>query len=185
MKFVGNPSRDLGIEYHSFLEIPQDDGSVVVRYVLSKPITESQKSELSKYDNVRILEKGATYKYAPEIKYDVLYITESPDDSYQEEATEDFMEGEEITYDYDDPEEVLQKLEEEIKKDNFNSDRFSQVTGCIDQINNLVVIYKSLGEAFPELKELFDELIQTELANMEKLQSIKNSETTHLLSEEE
>ena len=55
MKFVGNPSRDLGIEYHSFLEIPQDDGSVVVRYVLSKPITESQKSELSKSSLILIV----------------------------------------------------------------------------------------------------------------------------------
>lgn len=181
MKLLGNPSAELGIDYHSFSEHPQGDGTVVVRYVLCKPLTRDQVEKLKEYSNVKFSKDGATYKYAPEIKYDVLYITESIQDEFEEDATEDL---EQQTFsDEDDSDEVLRLLDEDIS--GFNPDKFVQVAGCIDQVNNLILLYKQMGEMFPESKELFNSLVETELLSLDKLQAIKNSETNQLLNEED
>ena len=50
----------------------KNTGKKGYRYLLSNPLTEEQKTKLSKYDNVVI--QSAYYRYAPEIKHDVLIL---------------------------------------------------------------------------------------------------------------
>ena len=62
------------IEYYHVVRAIDNNGVKGVIYHLCNNLTEEQKEKLSKYDNVRISE--CYMKYAPEIKHDVLFITE-------------------------------------------------------------------------------------------------------------
>lgn len=44
------------------------------RIILCKPLTQQQIDGLYYYKNTEYLQKGCTYKYAPEIRYDIIYL---------------------------------------------------------------------------------------------------------------
>lgn len=179
MKFNGNPSTDLGLEYHTFSETERD-GKIVTRYTLSTPVDLEKEAEISKYENVKLVRNGASHRYAPEIKYDVLYVAEDPD--YEEEVesnpTADYLTAEEELEEA----EILSQLDSEIfdngLKEVENLNKYASVTSAMAEVNNQILLYKSLSNQFPEDKPLFDDLVSECEIQLGKLSSLVSSPET-------
>ena len=60
------------IMYFDFMHVKDGNENKGVKFLLSDPLTESQKEKLSKYDNIII--SSVSYKYAPEIKHDTIIL---------------------------------------------------------------------------------------------------------------
>ena len=58
--------------YFDFMHVKDGNENKGVKFLLSDPLTESQKEKLSKYDNIII--SSVSYKYAPEIKHDTIIL---------------------------------------------------------------------------------------------------------------
>lgn len=73
-----NDMFNIGVEWFDFHRCQRIDetGKVIkgTRYLLDKPMTEKQKEYLSNFKNVIV--STATYRYAPEIQYQTLIITD-------------------------------------------------------------------------------------------------------------
>lgn len=173
MRFLDNPYI-LGIEYHSSGEIHKEDGSTEVRYVLSKVLTQEQLEKIRRYDNVRYVPNGATYRYSPEIKYPVLYVSYTADEwgDGDEEAEESF---EEIQSENLDEDSVMSQLNSEIEGDD-QIRKFNSLTGAINMANSLASFYNQLKAEFPQHSDIFDSMIAVEVENTGKLQSILNED---------
>ena len=147
MKFNGNPSTDLGLEYHSFSE-SERDGKLVTRYTLSTPVDSEKEAELSKYDNVKLVRNGASHRYAPEIRYDVLYVAEDPryEEPVENNPTADYLDAGEGLDEY----EVNEKLNSEIIDKNENTfediGKYASVTSAMAEVNNQILLYRSMAE---------------------------------------
>lgn len=63
---------DLDIEYHAFQRVKRCDGVTGTRFVLSKPLSDTQRKKLSAFRN--IVFSSCAHKYAPEIRYETLII---------------------------------------------------------------------------------------------------------------
>lgn len=61
-----------GLDFFDSMRVANDEGKKGCRYILSNKLSEEQKAKLSKYDNV--IFSNATYRYAPEIKYDAIIL---------------------------------------------------------------------------------------------------------------
>lgn len=61
-----------GINFYHFEAVKDNSGNRGTRFLLSDPLTDSQKEKLYKYDNVII--SNASYRYAPEIKRDTIIL---------------------------------------------------------------------------------------------------------------
>lgn len=145
MKFEGNLYSDLGISYF-FTEDRKDvkTGKVIERHLVDYPLTEEEVDRLSRYDNIRVIKGGATYRYAPEQKYDVvdIFVEDTP------EAEESYDEAIGI----DEPE-ILDRLDKEIG----GVDGIAQLSGLISQLDSLVITTNSLSEMFFGSSEIFKE----------------------------
>lgn len=176
MKFNGNPSIDLGLDYHTFSETERD-GKVVVRYTLSSPVSSEKEAELSKYENVKLVRGGASHRYAPEIKYDVLYVAEDPEGGEVEEEAEGNPTAEYLRADEDlDENEVMGRLDLEIMGPEEDLSRYASITSAMSEVNSLIFLYKSLANQFPSDKPLFDNLTAECEVQLGKLSSLVNSE---------
>jgi hypothetical protein len=181
MKFNGNPSADLGLEYHTFSETERD-GKTVVRYTLSTPVDSEKEAELSKYENVKLVRNGASHKYAPEIKYDILYVAEDPDYEEPEEnnPTADYLRADEEIED----DEINEKLNCEIigvdvDETTFeNVSKYASVTSAMAEVNNQILLYKSMASQFPEDSQLFENLISECEVQLGKLSSLVSTPET-------
>lgn len=59
-------------EYFSFQRGVHTSGVRGTYYFCAKPLTDAQRKELEKYNNVDI--GSVQYRYAPEIKYDTVFV---------------------------------------------------------------------------------------------------------------
>ena len=176
MEFKGNLSTDLGLEYHSFSEVERD-GNLVTRYLLSSPVDSETLEKLSEYDNVKLIKNGASHRYAPEIKYDVLYVS-APSVGDEESLPSEYLEStEELSED-----EVLSKLDLEVSGvDNEQEDlaKYAAITSAMNELNSLILLYKTLSAQYPEYSQLFDDLVSESEVQLGKLTStINNPETS-------
>lgn len=162
MKFNGNPSVDLGLDYHDFSNF-EKNGQVIIRYVLSDKLTFEKISELQKYENIKIVRDGATYRYAPEIKYDVLYI------SVEDDSEDESIPAEENLEDTD-----LESVDLEAKVN--ETDEFASLVSAITLANNLAVYYKELSNTYPDNSELFNDFSDQLTLQASQLQELVSSQ---------
>lgn len=152
-----------GIEYHNSDEITKD-GVAVERYVLSKPLTPEQEQDLGQYENIRLSKGGCKYKYDPNIKYDVLYIT-TQNEGGEEAAEEDLDEAE-----------ILNQLDTEIESDGQSFMEISTASAGISLVNSLLLYAKEAQVNFPENAEVFEKIAQDCANHLGLLQSIINKD---------
>lgn len=62
----------INVEYFKFERVKNAEGKKGTRYTLEKPLNESQSTYLSQFKNVIL--STCSYRYAPEIKHQVLII---------------------------------------------------------------------------------------------------------------
>ena len=62
----------INVEYFKYERVKNSEGKKGTRYTLDKPLNNSQLEHLSKFKNVIL--STCNYRYAPEIKYQVLII---------------------------------------------------------------------------------------------------------------
>ena len=171
MKFTGNPSADLGIGYHAWAEKDNGDGTYTVRYTLSKKLTNEQIEELSQYENIKVVKDGAQLRYAPEMKYDVLYIRydEEPED---EVATEDI----EPESEYEDENSLIDAIDEEVGIPSTPNDdsRYAILAQGVSLENDSIIYYNQLKEMFPEDSQVIQDIIDEELKHVGQLQALMN-----------
>ena len=181
MKFNGNPSTDLGLEYHTFSETERD-GKTVTRYTLSTPVNSEKEAEISKYENVKLVRNGASHRYAPEIKYDVLYISEDPDstddDLDESNPTADYLEASEDL----DEDELNSQLNDELFEpesgDLVEISKYASVTSAMAGINSQILMYKTMINQFPEDSSLYENLISECEVQLGKLSSLVSTPET-------
>ena len=169
MKFDGNISRDLGIDYHSFSEVFKD-GKIIERYTLSEKATPEVEKILSKYDNIKLVKNGASYRYAPEIKYDVIYISiDSESESFES------FEEEHLGMVIENTPEINTLLDNEINSLNeVKVDQFARLTEAINMANSLALYYKQLQVECPENSEIFSKMSSEIIEQTNKLQGLIN-----------
>lgn len=171
MKFMGNPSADLGIDYHAWAERDNGDGTYTVRYTVSDKLTNEQVRELSQYENIKVVKDGAQMRYAPEIKYDVLYIRydEEPEDGI---ATEDI----EPEPEYEDENSLMAALDEEVGIPSAPGEdaRYAILAQGVSLENDSIVYYNQLKEMFPEDSQVIQDIIDEELKHVGQLQALMN-----------
>lgn len=171
MKFTGNPSADLGIDYHAWAERDNGDGTYTVRYTISDKLTDEQIRELSQYENIKVVKDGAQMRYAPEIKYDVLYIRydEEPEDGI---ATEDL----EPESEYEDENSLMTALDDEVGVPSTPNDdsRYAILAQGVSLENDSIIYYNQLKEMFPEDSQVIQDIIDEELKHVGQLQALMN-----------
>lgn len=174
MKFNGNPSADLGIDYHSFSEIKKD-GKIVERYTLSEKVTPEVEDTLSRYENVKLVKNGASYRYAPEIKYDVLYISkEVESEEPVEEGFESFEDEHLGVISANDEVGIIDLLNEEVSglKEQEETERFAKISSAVNMANNLALYYKELSSEFPGNSEFLEEFEKQLITQSTQLQGL-------------
>ena len=165
MKFFETPAQ-LGLDYHGFTEITFQ-GEPAVRYVLSKNATPDQLKEIEKYENLKYVPNGATYKYAPEIKYPVLYVIGKDEEGAEEVAEEaDVVPLTDEETIHADGDEVISSPEDPV--DDYTPDsntKLAMVNAVSSETNSLIMAIDNLEDCFPEYTDLFTEM-KGNLANM-------------------
>lgn len=168
MKFNGNPSVDLGLDYHASSNF-EKNGQVIIRYVLSDRLTSEKISELQKYENIKIVRDGATYRYAPEIKYDVLYISVNDDSEEESISVEENLEDGDLD------------LETKVNETN----EFASLVSAITLANNLAVYYKELSNTYPDNSGLFEDFSNQLTLQASQLQELVSGQSNGDLGRED
>lgn len=164
MRFDGNIS-ELGFEYHASSEKHNEDGTTTVRWVLTKKPTEEQKAELDKYENLKLVENGAQYRYDPHLVWDVIYQNTTVEEPEEEPVTEDLVE---------DPTDYS----EAVWVDNeFGGSIYDQVLPAMQVANSLKTQYEELAKNFPNNSELFNDLAKNCQEQLDQLATVLNTDT--------
>lgn len=61
-----------GVDYIAYQRVKDQAGNMGYRYILDKPLSAEQKEYIIGFQNVIV--SSAAYKYAPEIKHDVIIL---------------------------------------------------------------------------------------------------------------
>ena len=170
MKFYGNPSAQLGLDYHAFGEVENQDGSITLRFVLSNTPTEEQEELISKYENLKLVKDGAKYRYAPEQRYAVLYQNLPvgyEDEEESDVAVEEFVEDDEYL--------AISELDKELGLDPEESlSRFAKITSAINMANNLALYYKQLQVEDEDYSDIYERMSKEVIDQVNKLQGLVN-----------
>ena len=179
MKLTQDPGT-LGIDYHASSEFTTKDGRRGVRFILSHKLTPEQEKELKEYENAEIKPDAATYKYAPEIKYDVLYVFNDGEEA-EAEAEESFIDllNAEVENHPDntagDP--VVTKLEVSQPQEDNSLEEYVAINSAVSMASSAILLYKELAERFPENKEVFDNLAAEREVEIGKLTALASDST--------
>lgn len=175
MIFEGNIASDLGINYHTYQEaLDTKKNEVVIRYLLEEPLTFEQLGKISRYENFDYKKEGATYKYAPEIKYDVLYVKtgKTPEEYFGTGEDEDVEEAiDEPPVENGSP----VALPGEAVTPGNSPEEYSALAGLSSQIDSLIVSAQTLGEFHPEYTPMINDLITSLKNSLASIQGLKIS----------
>lgn len=176
MKLTENPSL-LGIEYIASSDFISKEGRKGVRFILTEGLSSDQEQKLlGDYDNIEIKRGAATYKYAPELKYDVLYVFDDPEEEVAEEDILDMLDSEIKNVGIPPEVESNQGVDTELEK-------YSAINSAISMASSAILLYKDLASRFPEYSELFVNLAGEREVEIGKLTAIMDDSTKENMQE--